>query len=79
MNTSVAFAALIWISVVGLVLYGAVVLAARLWAPWAEGTENESNGELQREQTMIRIASLSRRAAGGRHQRFGARKNSPSP
>ncbi|MFO1086962.1 MAG: ABC transporter permease [Reyranellaceae bacterium] len=39
MNTSVAFAALIWISVVGLVLYGTVVLAARLWAPWAEGTE----------------------------------------
>lgn len=39
MNTSVAFAALIWISVVGLLLYGAVVLAARLWAPWAEGVE----------------------------------------
>jgi NitT/TauT family transport system permease protein len=39
MNTSVAFAALIWISVVGLLLYGAVVLAARLWAPWAEGTD----------------------------------------
>jgi NitT/TauT family transport system permease protein len=39
MNTSVAFAALIWISVVGLVLYGAVVLLARLWAPWAEGTD----------------------------------------
>src|SRR6266849_5150784 len=39
MNTSVAFAALIWISVVGLVLYGAVVLAARLWAPWAEGID----------------------------------------
>ena len=37
MNTSVAFAALVWISVVGLVLYGAVVLLARLWAPWAEG------------------------------------------
>jgi NitT/TauT family transport system permease protein len=39
MNTSVAFAALIWISVVGLVLYGAVVLLARLWAPWAEGID----------------------------------------
>jgi NitT/TauT family transport system permease protein len=39
MNTSVAFAALIWISLVGLLLYGAVVLAAQLWAPWAEGTD----------------------------------------
>ena len=39
MNTSLAFAALIWISVVGLVLYGLVVLAARLWAPWAEGID----------------------------------------
>ena len=39
MNTSVAFAALVWISVVGLVLYGAVVLLARLWAPWAEGVD----------------------------------------
>lgn len=39
MNTSVAFAALVWISVVGLVLYGAVVLLAHLWAPWAEGVE----------------------------------------
>ena len=39
MNTSVAFAALIWISIVGLVLYGIVVLAAHLWAPWAEGID----------------------------------------
>lgn len=39
MNTSVAFAALIWISIVGLVLYGVVVLLAHLWAPWAEGVE----------------------------------------
>ena len=39
MNTAVAFAALIWISVVGLVLYGAVVLAAKAWAPWAEGID----------------------------------------
>ena len=33
------FASLIWISVVGLVLYGAVVLAAQVWAPWAEGVD----------------------------------------
>lgn len=39
MSTSVAFAALAWISVVGFVLYGAVVLLARLWAPWAEGID----------------------------------------
>ena len=39
MNTGVAFAALIWISTVGLVLYGLVVLLAHLWAPWAEGID----------------------------------------
>ncbi|HEY6982296.1 ABC transporter permease [Reyranella sp.] len=39
MNTSVAFASLIWISVVGLVLYGIVVLLGHLWAPWAEGLD----------------------------------------
>jgi NitT/TauT family transport system permease protein len=36
LNTPVAFAALVWISIVGLVLYGAVGLVARWWAPWAE-------------------------------------------
>ena len=36
LNTPVAFAALVWISIVGLTLYGGVVLAARRWAPWAE-------------------------------------------
>ena len=36
LNTPVAFAALVWISLVGLALYGAVVLAARWWAPLAE-------------------------------------------
>jgi NitT/TauT family transport system permease protein len=36
LNTPVAFAALMWISAVGLALYGAVGLAARWWAPWAE-------------------------------------------
>ena len=39
MNTSVAFAALVWISIVGLLLYGVVVLLAHLWAPWAEGID----------------------------------------
>jgi NitT/TauT family transport system permease protein len=39
MNTPVAFAALVWISVIGLLVYGAVVLAARWVAPWAEPTE----------------------------------------
>jgi NitT/TauT family transport system permease protein len=36
MNTPVAFAALVWISAVGLAVYGAVVLAGRWIAPWAE-------------------------------------------
>lgn len=36
MNTPVAFAALVWISLVGLAVYGAVVLAARWLAPWAD-------------------------------------------
>jgi len=39
MNTPVAFAALVWISVIGLLVYGAVVVAARWVAPWAETTE----------------------------------------
>src|SRR5689334_9530331 len=39
MNTPVAFAALVWISVVGLAVYGLVVLAARRIAPWAEAVE----------------------------------------
>jgi NitT/TauT family transport system permease protein len=39
MDTSVAFAALLWISVIGLLVYGAVVLAARWVAPWPEPTE----------------------------------------
>lgn len=39
MNTPVAFAALVWISAIGLLLYGAVGLAARKLAPWAEGIE----------------------------------------
>jgi NitT/TauT family transport system permease protein len=36
LNTPVAFAALVWISAVGLAVYGAVVLAARWIAPWAD-------------------------------------------
>jgi NitT/TauT family transport system permease protein len=34
----VAFAALVWISIVGLALYAAVGLVARWWAPWADTT-----------------------------------------
>jgi len=36
MNTPAAFAALVWISILGLLLYGAVSLLSRLLAPWAE-------------------------------------------
>src|SRR5688572_9894260 len=39
MNTPVAFAALVWISAVGLSVYGLVVLAARWIAPWADTTQ----------------------------------------
>jgi NitT/TauT family transport system permease protein len=39
MNTPVAFAALVWISLVGLAVYGVVVLAARWIAPWAERSD----------------------------------------
>jgi NitT/TauT family transport system permease protein len=38
LNTPVAFAALVWISIVGLALYAAVGLLARWWAPWADTT-----------------------------------------
>ncbi len=36
MNTPVAFAALIWISILGLLLFGMVAGLARILAPWAE-------------------------------------------
>ena len=39
MNTPVAFAALAWISLLGLLLFGAVGAASRLLAPWAEIAE----------------------------------------
>jgi len=39
MNTPVAFAALVWISVLGLLLFGAVSVVSRYLAPWAEGPE----------------------------------------
>lgn len=36
MNTPVAFAALVWISVLGLALFGAVAALSRLLVPWAQ-------------------------------------------
>jgi NitT/TauT family transport system permease protein len=39
MNTPVAFAALVWISILGLLLFGAVSVLSRFLAPWAEGSE----------------------------------------
>jgi NitT/TauT family transport system permease protein len=39
MNTPLAFAALVWISIIGLSLYGAVAGLGRVLAPWAEATE----------------------------------------
>ena len=40
MNTPLAFGALVWISVLGLLLFGAVAVLSRVLAPWAEGQEN---------------------------------------
>ena len=42
MNTPVAFAALAWISILGLLLFGAVSWLSRLLAPWAENSELNS-------------------------------------
>jgi NitT/TauT family transport system permease protein len=42
MNTPVAFAALAWISILGLLLFGAVSGLSRLLAPWAENSELNS-------------------------------------
>jgi NitT/TauT family transport system permease protein len=39
MNTPLAFGALVWISILGLVLFGAVAGLSRVLAPWAEGQE----------------------------------------
>ena len=39
MNTPVAFAALAWISILGLLLFGAVGALSRLLAPWAEASD----------------------------------------
>jgi NitT/TauT family transport system permease protein len=39
MNTPVAFAALVWISIMGLALFGLVALLSKLLAPWAEGVD----------------------------------------
>ena len=36
MNTPVAFAALVWTSILGLVLFGVVAALSRLLVPWAE-------------------------------------------
>lgn len=39
MNTPLAFGALVWISIIGLALYGAVAGLSSVLAPWAEGQE----------------------------------------
>ena len=40
LNTKVAFAAVVWISVLGLALYGAIELLSRKLAPWAQGSHS---------------------------------------
>jgi NitT/TauT family transport system permease protein len=39
MDTPVAFAALVWISILGLALFGLVAAMSRILAPWAEQSE----------------------------------------
>jgi NitT/TauT family transport system permease protein len=39
MNTPAAFASLVWISVLGLALFGLVAGLSRILVPWAEGSE----------------------------------------
>lgn len=39
MNTPAAFAALVWISILGLALFGLVAALSRVLAPWARGTD----------------------------------------
>jgi len=39
LNTPLAFGALVWISILGLLLFGAVAVLSRVLAPWAEGQE----------------------------------------
>ena len=42
LNTPTAFAALLWISVIGLLAYGAIAALGRWLAPWAEGDRSAS-------------------------------------
>jgi NitT/TauT family transport system permease protein len=42
LNTPVAFVALIWISIIGLIAYGSVSVAGRWLAPWAEGLSGDN-------------------------------------
>jgi NitT/TauT family transport system permease protein len=39
MNTSVAFAALFWISVMGFLVFGLVSMLTRILTPWAENAD----------------------------------------
>jgi NitT/TauT family transport system permease protein len=41
MNTSVAFAALFWISIMGFLVFGLVAMLTRILTPWAEVSDNQ--------------------------------------
>lgn len=41
MNTSVAFAALFWISLMGFAVFGIVAMLTRILTPWAENADNQ--------------------------------------
>ena len=76
MNTSVAFAALIWISVVGLVLYGAVVAGGAAVGAMGRGHRLGLNGEGKREQRMNTHRSHSRWRPGSRRRPAPRRRRS---
>ena len=62
MNTSVAFAALIWISIIGLVLYGLVVLAgASVGAVGRRRRLNDGEGDCHETHTVTRARRAARR------------------
>ena len=73
MNTSVAFAALVWISSSGSCCTAPSCSLAQLWAPWAEGDRLNSGKAWEGRIVMTRTLSLALAAllAAGR-QRLGA-------
>ena len=62
MNTPVAFAALVWISLLGLLLFGFVALLSRLLVPWAPTSERrivaDGRGSRRRNASSLRRIAI---------------------